>query len=175
MPVQKLPGGLDGDDGSGKSVAAGIFTEGRGKSLPGAQGEFGEKSSPIPECRPHDLNFDPDLPVFSGWTHVLLPEALLLAALLAAGFFGLKKRFPAGLGILWFFLHLVPTNSFIPRLDVANERQLYLSSWGLFVALATGADLLRERWGGSAMPRRRISRRWPSIPCMRSPGGTSRR
>jgi hypothetical protein len=26
MPVQKLPGGLDGDDSGGKSVAAGIFT-----------------------------------------------------------------------------------------------------------------------------------------------------
>ena len=97
--------------------------------------------------RPHDLNIDPDLPVFSGWAHVQLPEALLLAALLAAGFFGLSKRSPAGFGILWFFLHLVPTNSFIPRLDVANERQLYLASWGLFAVLATGADLLRERWG----------------------------
>ncbi|MBE0606359.1 MAG: hypothetical protein IH610_08750, partial [Deltaproteobacteria bacterium] len=63
---------------------------------------------------PHSLNFDPDLPVFSGGSTVLLPEALLLAALLAAGIFGLRKRSLAGFGILWFFLHLVPTNSFIP-------------------------------------------------------------
>ena len=96
---------------------------------------------------PHALNIDPDLPVFSGWSPVLLPEALLLAALLAAGIFGLWRRSPAGFGILWFFLHLVPTNSFIPRLDVANERQLYLASWGLFLALAAGADLLREKRG----------------------------
>ena len=96
---------------------------------------------------PHDLNFDPDLPVFAGWAPVLLPEVLLLAALLAAGFYGFSKRSPAGFGVLWFFLHLVPTNSFIPRLDVANERQLYLASWGLFVALATGAELLGKRWG----------------------------
>ena len=102
--------------------------------------------------RPHELNFDPDLPVFSGWAPVLLPEALLLASLLAAGFFGLKKRSPAGFGILWFFLHLVPTNSFIPRLDVANERQLYLASWGLFMAVAAGADLVREKRGA----------RWPT-------------
>jgi len=99
---------------------------------------------------PHTLNFDPDLPVFSGWSPVLLPEALLLAALLAAGIFGLRRRSLAGFGILWFFLHLVPTNSFIPRFDVANDRQLYLASWGLFLALASGADLLRrnrgERW-----------------------------
>jgi len=97
---------------------------------------------------PHSLNFDPDLPVFSGWSAVLLPEALLLAALLAAGIFGLRKRSLAGFGILWFFLHLVPTNSFIPRFDVANDRQLYLASWGLFLALASGADLLRGKRGG---------------------------
>jgi hypothetical protein len=96
---------------------------------------------------PHALNIDPDLPVFSGWTSVLLPEALLLAALLAAGFFGLVKRSPAGFGLLWLFLHLVPTNSFIPRLDVANERQLYLASWGLFLALAMGTDPFRGRGG----------------------------
>ena len=53
----------------------------------------------------------------------------------------------AGFGILWFFLHLLPTNSFIPRLDVANDRQLYLPSWGLFLAVAAGADLLRGKWG----------------------------
>jgi tetratricopeptide (TPR) repeat protein len=96
---------------------------------------------------PHALNIDPDLPVFSGGSHVLLPEALLLAALLAAGILGLRKRSLAGFGILWFFLHLVPTNSFIPRLDVANERQLYLASWGLFLAVAAGTDLLREKQG----------------------------
>jgi len=96
---------------------------------------------------PHALNIDPDLPVFSGGTPVLLPEAFLLAALLAAGIFGLKKRSLAGFGILWFFLHLIPTNSFIPRIDVANDRQLYLASWGLFLAVAVGADLLREKRG----------------------------
>jgi len=97
---------------------------------------------------PHSLNIDPDLPVISGGSPVLLPGAFSLAALLAAGILGLKKRSLAGFGILWFFLHLVPTNSFIPRLDVANERQLYLASWGLFLPMATGADLLREKRGG---------------------------
>ena len=100
---------------------------------------------------PHALNIDPDLPVFPGWSPVLLPEALLLAALLSAGIFGMKKRSPAGFGILWFFLHLVPTNSFIPRLDVANERQLYLASWGLFTAVAAGADFLRGKWGARSV------------------------
>jgi tetratricopeptide (TPR) repeat protein len=96
---------------------------------------------------PHALNIDPDLPVFPGWSPVLLPEGLLLAALLAAGIFLTGKRSLAGFGILWFFLHLVPTNSFIPRLDVANDRQLYLASWGVFLASAAGADLLRVKRG----------------------------
>src|SRR6185369_3229311 len=32
-------------------------------------------------------------------------------------------------------LQLAPTNSIVPRLDVANDRQLYLACWGLFLAL----------------------------------------
>lgn len=96
---------------------------------------------------PYAMNIDPDLPVFSPGSPVPLPESLLLAALMAAGIVGLKNRSMAGFGILWFFLHLVPTNSFIPRLDVANERQLYLASWGLFLSMAAGTDLLREKQG----------------------------
>jgi tetratricopeptide (TPR) repeat protein len=46
-----------------------------------------------------------------------------------------RKRPWVGFGILWFFLQLAPTNSFVPRLDVANERQLYLALWGLAVAV----------------------------------------
>ena len=96
---------------------------------------------------PYAMNIDPDLPVFSPGSPVPLPESLLLAALMAAGILGLKNRSMAGFGILWFFLHLLPTNSFIPRLDVANDRQLYLASWGVFMAVASGADLLRGKWG----------------------------
>ena len=96
---------------------------------------------------PWAMNIDPDLPAFSPGSPVPLPGILLLAGLLAAGFVGLKYRPMAGFGILWFFLQLLPTNSFIPRLDVANDRQLYLASWGLFVAVAAGADLLRGKWG----------------------------
>jgi len=96
---------------------------------------------------PHAMNIDPDLPVFSPGSPAPLPEALLLAALLTAGILGLIHRSVAGFGILWFFLHLLPTNSFIPRLDVANDRQLYLASWGLFLAVGAVADLLCAKWG----------------------------
>jgi hypothetical protein len=36
MPVQKLPGRLDGDDGGGKGVVSRIFPEECGESLPDA-------------------------------------------------------------------------------------------------------------------------------------------
>jgi hypothetical protein len=55
MPVQKLPGRLDGDDGGGKSIVSRIFPEECGEGFPDAQGEFGEKTSPTPERRAQDL------------------------------------------------------------------------------------------------------------------------
>jgi tetratricopeptide (TPR) repeat protein len=51
------------------------------------------------------------------------------------GILNLRRRPWIAFGILWFFLQLAPTNSIVPRLDVANDRQLYLASWGLFLAL----------------------------------------
>ena len=81
-------------------------------------------------------NIDPALPVLQAWDASLALQAALLGVLLAAGLV-LARRLPwAGFGVLWFFLHLAPTNSVIPRLDVANDRQLYLAGWGLFLALA---------------------------------------
>jgi hypothetical protein len=75
MPVQKLPRGLDGDDGGGKSVPFRVFPDERGKSLPDAQGEFGEKASPFPEGRPQDLGECKDeVPVGDGADHLLPDE-----------------------------------------------------------------------------------------------------
>ena len=76
MPVQKLPGCLDGDDGGGKSITSRIFPEECGEGLPGAQGEFGEKPSSMSECRPQDLGEREDvMPVRDGADH-LLPDEL---------------------------------------------------------------------------------------------------
>jgi hypothetical protein len=84
----------------------------------------------------HGLNIDPALPVLAEWTPVLVLQAILLAALAVLGLANLRARPWLAFGILWFFLQLAPTNSIVPRLDVANDRQLYLACWGLFLALA---------------------------------------
>ncbi len=91
---------------------------------------------------PQALNIDPDLPVITELSWQLAAEGLALLALFGAGCWGVARRQVAGFGILWFFLHLLPTNSLLPRLDVANDRQLYLAAWGLFLALAAGLQTL---------------------------------
>jgi hypothetical protein len=80
-------------------------------------------------------NIDPALPVLTEWTSALRFQAVCLLVLLILGARNLVRRPWIAFGILWFFLQLAPTNSIVPRLDVANDRQLYLASWGLFVAL----------------------------------------
>ena len=84
----------------------------------------------------HSLNIDPDLPVVLEWDPLIILQAIILAALIFLGLSCLRRRPAIGFGLLWFFIHLLPTNSFIPRLDIANDRQLYLASWGLFLAFS---------------------------------------
>lgn len=81
-------------------------------------------------------NLDPDLPLLQRWTPLLTVEALSLAGLLILGLWQLRPRPWLGFGILWLLLHLLPTNSLVPRLDVANERQLYLGSLGACLVAA---------------------------------------
>ncbi len=91
----------------------------------------------------HGYNIDPALPALSEWSPVLAMQAALLAALFALGVANLRARPWIAFGLLWFFLQLAPTNSIVPRLDVANDRQLYLACWGLFLALSVQAAMLR--------------------------------
>lgn len=86
------------------------------------------------------FNIDPGLPELTAWTPALAVWAVFLAALAGLGAVNIRRRPELGFGILWFFLQLAPTNSFVPRLDPANDRQLYLACWGPFLALAVAAS-----------------------------------
>ena len=91
------------------------------------------------------INIDPDLAVPAAFTMALAAKAILLAGLVVLGF-ALLRRMPwVGVAILWFFLHLAPTNSILPRVDVANDRQLYLALIGPVVLLAAAAACLPAR------------------------------
>lgn len=96
-------------------------------------------------------NIDPGLPVFQGFDSLFFLQAILIAGLLALGLSSLRSRPWLGFGILWFFLQLAPTNSIVPRLDVANDRQLYLACWGLFLGFSIQASLLFPRRASLAL------------------------
>jgi hypothetical protein len=82
------------------------------------------------------INIDPDLPIYSALSTAVFLKATMLLALLLLGVFQLRARPWLGVGVLWWFLHLVPTNSILPRLDVANDRQIYLAIIGPVVTLS---------------------------------------
>ena len=71
-------------------------------------------------------------------------EAVALALFAAAGFLWLRRRPLAGFAILWFLLQLVPTNSLLARLDLANDRQLYLALIGPALLVAAALDAIRS-------------------------------
>jgi tetratricopeptide (TPR) repeat protein len=81
-------------------------------------------------------NIDPALPTLHAWDATLALQAAALGALAALGIANLRARPWIAFGLLWFFVQLAPTNSLVPRLDVVNDRQLYLACWGLFLALS---------------------------------------
>jgi hypothetical protein len=70
---------------------------------------------------------------------------LAVLAAIAVGFALLRVQPWYAFALLWFFLHLAPTNSLLPRLDAVNDRQLYLASIGP-LALAGFAISLMPRW-----------------------------
>jgi hypothetical protein len=73
-----------------------------------------------------------------GWSQAACAAALLAnLALVAAGTFGARKR-PLLLGIGWFYLFLLPTNSFLPRPDFLAMRNMPLPVMGI-ATLAAGA------------------------------------
>jgi protein O-mannosyl-transferase len=91
------------------------------------------------------LNIDPDLPASTSWTPSLVAEAALLVGAIAVAFWQWRRRPWLAFGLLWFFAMLAPTNSIFPRLDVANDRQLYLAMMGPALILVAACDRLLPR------------------------------
>lgn len=93
-------------------------------------------------ARPWALNIDPDLPEYAGFSGLPgLQLALLLA--LAALAWRQRRRFPPlAFGLAWTALLLAPMYTLIPRLDLANERHLYLAGLGLYWIAGVGLAAL---------------------------------
>ncbi|MFN0041129.1 MAG: tetratricopeptide repeat protein [Burkholderiales bacterium] len=100
------------------------------------------------------INIDPDLPAQVTWSAALAAKAVILAAVLALAVWQWRRRPWLGFGVLWFFVMLLPTNSILPRLDIANDRQLYLALIGpaLIVCVVICRILTVRRMGRALAP-----------------------
>jgi len=83
------------------------------------------------------MNIDPDLPVLSAWTFGLAAKATLLSTAILAGLLSVRRVPWLGFGLLWVFVHLLSTNSIVPREDIANDRQLYVSLIGMSLIMGS--------------------------------------
>jgi tetratricopeptide (TPR) repeat protein len=102
---------------------------------------------------PASLNLDPDWPRVTNLSAAAPQLMAVLAAMLIA--WQLRTRRPwISFGVLWLLIHLLLGNTFFPRADIANERQLYWADWGLF--LLAGVELQL------ALPRRTA---WAVVAC----------
>jgi tetratricopeptide (TPR) repeat protein len=98
--------------------------------------------------RPTQLNFEHDLPLATSILQGPTPWSIATIAGLVAVAIALVRRAPlVAFGILWFFLHLLPTNSVLPRYDLLSERNLYLPSIGLYLAAAASTVAIGRSLG----------------------------
>jgi tetratricopeptide (TPR) repeat protein len=81
------------------------------------------------------LNIDPDLPLLTDISDALLPLGFFTAAA-ATMLLCWRERPWISFALAWAMLHLIPLYLLLPRLDIANERQMYLAGWPLFLALS---------------------------------------
>jgi tetratricopeptide (TPR) repeat protein len=91
------------------------------------------------------LNIDPDLPLLHRLSEAAWPltiSIVLLGLMIACW----RRRPWISFALGWAILHLLPLYILLPRIDIANERQLYLAAWPLLLALAIELTLILEGW-----------------------------
>jgi len=80
------------------------------------------------------LNIDPDLPVFKDFSAAGTLLGVPVLMLLVAGVS--RRRWPSlSFALLWLITQVLALHVFFPRLDVVNDRQLYLAGWPLAMVL----------------------------------------
>ena len=76
----------------------------------------------------------------------IIPAAAVIAALVAGTLWALRRAPALGFLGAWFFLILAPTSSFIPILDMAVERRMYLPLAAIVTAVVVAACWLGNRF-----------------------------
>jgi Tfp pilus assembly protein PilF len=100
---------------------------------------------------PVGLTADTDWRAFEHWydTRAIVGFVFVLALPVAIRRLGLVREWRAiAFGIAWFAIALLPTSSFFPLAEVANEHRIFFPYIGLTVAVVHGGWLLARRLGG---------------------------
>lgn len=106
---------------------------------------------------PWNQNFDHDLPVFHSLIQWPLPlDLFLLFGIAVAALFSARRIPLVAFGLGWFLIQLLPT-SLIPRNDLLSERNLYLPSVGLLLAIVALSSRFKQ-WITTILPRPRLIR-----------------
>jgi len=86
------------------------------------------------------LNIDPDLPLQNNFSAIVLPLVFLLTlfVLMVACW---RIRPWISFALAWVMFQLIPLHLFLPRIDIANDRQMYLAGWPLSLALCIELSL----------------------------------
>ncbi len=89
---------------------------------------------------PINQNSDYDFAISHGFLDPpsTLPSLILLLLLLSAVVLLFKRWKIGSFALVWFFLILAPTSSFIPLIDVIFEHRVYLASAGFFLLFSLG-------------------------------------
>lgn len=103
--------------------------------------------------RPDRLNADPALATTVTFDAASIATVAAVLLVLAAGLVALRLRPVLAFSVLWFFAWLLPTNSVLPRLDLVNDRQLYVA----LIGPAFGAARLLLRFTPRIV-------HWPLVP-----------
>jgi hypothetical protein len=93
---------------------------------------------------PTALNIDTDLKLQHGLSES--PQPLAIFVVLFSLMVVCWRRRPwVSFAIAWVILQLIPLHLFLPRLDIANDRQMYLAGWPIFLSLVIELILLMNQ------------------------------
>jgi tetratricopeptide (TPR) repeat protein len=97
---------------------------------------------------PIGLTADTDWSPFEHWYDTRAITGFLFVALLLITIRRLsvsRERYPIAFGLAWFGIALIPTSSFLPLAEVANEHRIFFPFIGLALAAVQGLALAAKR------------------------------
>jgi hypothetical protein len=81
----------------------------------------------------------------------VIPAAVTIGSLLIIALIALFRKMPIAYPLIWIFLILAPTSSFIPRPDPIVEHRMYLPLMGIVVLVVLGAYVILGKLGSAIL------------------------